>query len=180
MRLENSFANSWKFAISAFALMSLLLLSAGSTFALPSSGLASSVESLKVADGRGPSASSTTFFHFMAGGLCSKTSDKCIEISGRGTLTFYDDIKANGHLMVYNIGEQSLNALDYSWKAGKVVNANAMRVHFKTTTSLGPIDVAVTEGKTPHTGLVCVWGTLKGVIEGNETLCTNKVLVYIY
>ncbi len=180
MRLENSFANSWKFAISAFALMSLLLLTAGSSFALPSNGLASSAETLKVADGRGPSASATTFFHFMAGGLCSKTTGKCVEISGRGTLQFYDDIKASGHLMVYNYGEQSLNSLDYNWKAGKVVNANAMRVHFKTSTALGPIDVAVTEGKTPNTGLVCVWGTLKGVTGADETLCTNRVLVYIY
>jgi hypothetical protein len=180
MRSENSFANCWKFAISAFALMSLLLLTAGSTYALPSSGLASSPEAVKVADGRGPTATSTTFFHFMAGGLCSKTTGKCVEISGRGTLQFYDDIKATGHLIVYNYGEQSLNSLDYGYKASKVVNANSMRVHFKTSTALGPIDVGVTEGKTPNTGLVCVWGTLKGVTEGSETLCTNRVLVYIY
>ena len=181
MRLETSFANSLKFAISAFALMSLLLLTAGSTFALPSNGLASSTENLKVADGRGPTASSTTFFHFMAGGLCSKTTGKCAEISGRGTLQFYDDIKASGHLTVYKKGEQStLTSPDYSWKASKVVNANSMRVHFKTTTALGPIDVAVTKGKTASTGLVCVWGELKGVTEGAETLCTNRVLIYIY
>lgn len=180
MRLENSFANSWKFGVSAFVLMSLLVVTTGSSYALPSNGLASSTENLKVADGRGPSASATTFFSFMAGGLCSKTTDKCVEISGKGTLQFYDDIKAKGRLMAYNEGEQSLTTPGYSWTASKVVNANSMRVHFKTTTALGPIDVAVTEGKTPHTGLVCVWGTLKGVIEANETLCTNKVLVYIY
>jgi hypothetical protein len=180
MRLRNSFSNSTKFAVAAFALLNLMLLTTGSTFALPSNELDSSMGSLKVADGRGGGIRTpTTIINFMASQLCSATTDKCIEISGSGTLRFNDELKAKGRLMAYNEGEQSLFTPSYGWTAKKLMNANEMRVHFKASSPLGTFDVAITEGKGPNSGLVCIWGTLNGVTGENETLCTNKVRVYI-
>lgn len=181
MRFDNSFTTVWKFALSVFALLNLLLLIAGQTFALPGNEANSTAETLKVADGRGPTARTpTTIFHFMASGLCSQTTDQCVEISGSGTLRFNDELKASGYLTKYN-DETKFSSISpyYSWKATKLMNANEIRVHFKAKTGLGNIDIAVTEGKGPNSGLVCIWGSLNGVTGPNETLCTNKVRVYI-
>lgn len=181
MRFENSLSGYWKFAVSAFALLNVIFLAAGNVFALPSDGL-DSTTIFKVADGKGPTARSfTTIFNFMTGPICSTTTGQCIEINGKGTVRFNDEIKANGHFLKYKEEDmkQSAAALQYRWTATKLMNGNEIRLHFKATTSLGPIDIAVTEGKGATSGLVCVWGTLSGVTGPNETLCTNKVLVYI-
>jgi hypothetical protein len=168
MKLDS--LSNLKFALSAFAILNLLLLTTGYT----------SAETLKVADGRGPAARSvTTIFTFMASGLCSAATDQCVEIGGSGTLRFNDEIKARGHFIKYNGETQTSTTASYSWTATKLMNANEIRIHFKAKTGLGNIDIAITEGKGPNSGLVCIWGTLNGITGQNETLCTNKVRVYI-
>jgi hypothetical protein len=170
--------DSWKVGASALMLLNLLLLSQGQSFALTNDTF-NSMENI-VSDGRGPTArSTTTIFSFMASGLCSKVTEQCMEISGTGTVRFNDELKAGGHLIKYKQDAQFWNPPHYVWTAKELVNANAMRVHFKATTSIGKIDIAITEGKTPNSGLVCIWGTLNGIMGPNETLCTNKVTVYI-
>jgi hypothetical protein len=179
--MKSRFNRAWKFAIGTFALLNMLFVT-GSVFALPSNGLNSAQESLKVVDGSGPTArSATTFFHFLANDLCSKVTEKCIEISGRGSIRHNDELKASGHFMKYEKEslKNSSTVAYYAWSAKELVNSNAIRVHFKASAGLGNVNIAVTEGKTPNSGLVCVWGTIDGITGINETLCTNKVLIYI-
>jgi hypothetical protein len=179
--MKLKFSHAWKFSIGIFALLNLLFVT-GNALALPSNGLNSAQESLKVVDGSGPTAkSSTTFFHFLANELCSKVTEKCIEISGNGSIRRNDQLKANGHFMKYDKeGLKNSSTVAYhTWNAKELVNSSAIRVHFKATAGLGNVDIAVTEGKTPNSGLVCVWGTIDGITGINETLCTNKVLIYI-
>lgn len=161
-------SSSWKFAVATFALLNLLLLLPGHTFALPTDGLDSTAEKSISPDGSGPSAhSATTIFNFMASGLCSKTTGQCIEISGSGTVRFNDELKAKGHFLKYKEGEQFRAPTYYIWTVTELVNANPIRVHFKATTAVGIINIAVTEGEEPTSGIVCIWGTLNGITGPN-------------
>ncbi|MEM2760761.1 MAG: hypothetical protein QXU32_02950 [Nitrososphaerales archaeon] len=176
----NSISNSsWKFAVAAFAFLNLLLIIPANSFAIKDK-LDSTVGNTLVIDGRGPSThSSTTIFTFMASGLCSKTTEQCMEINGKGKVRFNDELRASGQFIKYKEGGQFRAPSYYTWQATELVNANAIHVHFKAVTGLGNINIALTEGKEPTSGLVCIWGNLEGLLGPNEVLCTNKVVIYI-
>jgi hypothetical protein len=162
-----------KVVLGAYALLNMLFMGVNAS-ALSSGSI--------VADGKGPSARSyTTVFNFITGSMCSETTGQCMEVNGKGSVKFNDEIRATGFVLKYkeeDVQEKAV-ASHYRWTATKLMNGNEIRLHFKASTGLGPIDIAVTEGKGATSGLVCVWGGLKGVIGENETLCTNNVLVYI-
>jgi hypothetical protein len=180
--MKQKIPSSWKFTVAAFVALNFLFSATALAFGMPNNELNSTVGSFKAVDGKDLTArSSTTFFHFMAYGLCSRTTDQCIEISGSGSVRHSDELRASGHFIKYDkeAVKQIAIGSHYGWIGKELVNANAIRVHFKAMTGLGIIDIAVTEGKTPTSGLVCIWGTLDGVTGPNETLCTNNVTVYV-
>jgi hypothetical protein len=178
MKSVNSLTLSWKLAAGILVALNLFIIS-GNALAMPPSGLDTAKSSTTVLDLNGRSG--IRIFHFMAGDLCSKATGQCIEIAGSGSIRYNDKFSANGHLLKYDKEsvKQAAISAHYDWTAKELVNSNAIRVHFKAMTGLGMVTVAITEGKTPTTGLVCVWGTLTGILAENETLCTNKVTVYV-
>lgn len=172
--------SSRKVALGAFVAINLIFMATGQANAISIDGLDSSRPSVIEAGGTA-ARSGTIIFHFMASGLCSPTTNQCMEFNGGGKIKIDRQLEASGHFLKYDKDgvKQSASAGYYAWKAKELVNSNAIRVHLKALTGLGTVDIAVTEGKTPNSGLVCVWGTLEGVTGQNETLCTNKVTVYI-
>jgi len=181
MRLDSLYG-SWKNVATAFALLNVLFLTAGHAFGLLGSELNPSEQTLKVPDSKSATGSGITIFSFMASKLCSKITDQCIEISGTGKLNFNDELNARGHFIKYSKEDleqfATQTASDSSWTSTKLITANAVHLQFKATTISGNIDIAITEGKKPNHGLLCIW-SLNGINGPNETLCTNKAFVYI-